>query len=123
MKTNKTILREYIDRMVLESVMTLTEKNHNVDKKIEKKAKNAKGDKKTKSGNLAKKKAKVLDALDDPMTNDAELMRQLWHPETKDQEDAMRSEFSKKAREATNDNGSTYHFDNDEIVQLYNMLP
>jgi hypothetical protein len=123
MKTNKTILREYIDRMVLESVMTLTEKNHNVDKKIEKKAKSAKGDKKTKSGNLAKKKAKVLDALDDPMTNDAELMRQLWHPETKDQEDAMRSEFSKKARETTNDNGSTYHFDNDEIVQLYNMLP
>lgn len=123
MKTNKTILREYIDRMVLESVMTLTEKNHNVDKKIEKRAKNAKGDKKNKSGNLAKKKAKVLDALDDPMTNDAELMRQLWHPETKDQEDAMRSEFSKKARETTNDNGSTYHFDNDEIVQLYNMLP
>lgn len=123
MKTNKTILREYIDRMVLESVMTLTEKNHNVDKKIEKKAKNTKGDKKTKSGNLSKKKAKVLDALDDPMTNDAELMRQLWHPETKDQEDAMRSEFSKKARETTNDNGSTYHFDNDEIVQLYNMLP
>lgn len=123
MRTNRTILREYIDKLVLESVMTLTEKKHNVDKKIDKKAKNAKSDKKNKSGNLAKKKAKVLDALDDPMTNDAELMRQLWHPETKDEEDAMRSEFSKKARETTNDNGSTYHFDSDEIVQLYNMLP
>jgi hypothetical protein len=123
MKTNRTILREYIDKLVLESVMTLTEKKHNVDKKINKKAKSAKSDKKNKSGNLAKKKAKVLDALDDPMTNDAELMRQLWHPETKDEEDAMRSEFSKKARETTNDNGSTYHFDSNEIVQLYNMLP
>lgn len=121
MRTSRTILREYIDRLVLESVMTLTEKSHNVDKRIEKKANDAKGEKK--GGSLAKKKAKVLDALDDPMTNDAELMRQLWHPETKDQEDAMRSEFSKKARETTNDNGSTYHFDSDEIVQLYNMLP
>jgi hypothetical protein len=127
MRTNKTILREYIDRIVLESVASLTEKKHSIDKKFEKKVKKTKNDKsdnkKSKSGNIAKKKAKVLDALDDPMTNDAELMRQLWHPETKDEEDAMRSEFSKKARETTNDNGSTYHFDTDEIVQLYNMLP
>lgn len=117
MKTNKQILKEYIDRIVRESVINLTEKTHNVDKHLDKKAKDAK------NGNIGKKKAKVLDALDDPMTNDAELMRQLWHPETKDEEDAMRSEFSKKARETTNDNGSKYHFDNDEIVQLYNMLP
>jgi len=123
MKTNERILREHIDRLVRESVNILTEKSHNVDNRLEKKAKKAKKGEPGKGGNIAKKKAKVLDALDNPMTNDAELMRQLWHPETKDEEDAMRSEFSKKARETTNDNGSRYHFDDNEIVQLYNMLP
>ena len=123
MKTNERILREHIDKLVLESVSILTEKSHNVDKHLEKKAKKAKKGESGKNGSIAKKKAKVLDALDNPMTNDAELMRQLWHPKTKDEEDAMRSEFSKKARETTNDNGSRYHFDDNEIVQLYNMLP
>lgn len=123
MKTNEQILREHIDKLVLESVSMLTEKSHNVDKHLEKKAKKTKKGEPGKGGSIAKKKAKVLDALDNPMTNDAELMRQLWHPETKDEEDAMRSEFSKKARETTNDNGSRYHFDDNEIVQLYNMLP
>lgn len=123
MKTNEQILREHIDKLVRESVVMLTEKSHNVDKRLEKKAKKAKKGEPGKGGSIAKKKAKVLDALDNPMTNDAELMRQLWHPETKDEEDAMRSEFSKKARETTNDNGSRYHFDDNEIVQLYNMLP
>jgi hypothetical protein len=123
MKTNERILREHIDRLVRESVNMLTEKSHSVDKRLEKKANKAKKGEPGKGGNIAKKKAKVLDALDNPMTNDAELMRQLWHPETKDEEDAMRSEFSKKARETTNDNGSRYHFDDNEIVQLYNMLP
>lgn len=123
MKTNELILREHIDKLVRESVNILTEKSHSVDKHLAKKEKKAKKNEPGKGGNIAKKKAKVLDALDNPMTNDAELMRQLWHPETKDEEDAMRSEFSKKARETTNDNGSRYHFDDNEIVQLYNMLP
>lgn len=123
MKTNEQILREHIDKLVRESVNMLTEKSHSIDKRLEKKTNKAKKSEPGKGGNIAKKKAKVLDALDNPMTNDAELMRQLWHPETKDEEDAMRSEFSKKARETTNDNGSRYHFDDNEIVQLYNMLP
>jgi hypothetical protein len=110
MKANKQILKEYVYRIVRESVANSTEKSNNTDKK----SKNAKS--------IAKKKAKVLAALDDPMTNDAELMRRVWHPKTKEQEDAMRSEFSKKAREVPNDNGSTYHFDNNEIIQLYNEL-
>jgi hypothetical protein len=113
MKANKQILREYVYRIVRESVANLTENSNNIEPK---------NSKEKKGGSLAKKKAKVLAALDDPMTNDAELMRRVWHPKTKKQEDAMRSEFSKKAREVPNDNGSTYHFDNDDIIQLYNEL-
>ena len=42
MKTNERILREHIDKLVLESVSMLTEKSHNVDKHLEKKEKKAK---------------------------------------------------------------------------------
>lgn len=115
MKTNERILREHIDKLVRESISMLNEKSHSIDKRIEKKS----GKKKRE---LSKKKEKVLDKLEDPMTNDAELMRQLWHPKSKDEEDAMRSEFSKKAREVKNDNGSKYHFSPEEIVTLYNKL-
>lgn len=125
MGTNKQILKEYIDRIVRETVVSLNEKSNNVDKRLNKKATKVKqdGEKGKKGSSLSKKKEKVLNALEDPMTNDAELMRQLWHPETEEEEDAMRSKFSKKARETKNDNGSEYHFDANEIVQLYNMLP
>lgn len=57
--------------------------------------------------------------LQDPKVNQAEIMRQLWHPED---EDAKRSEFSKKVRGAKNDNGSRYDFTDDEKTKLFKIL-
>lgn len=59
--------------------------------------------------------------LQDPKYTDAELMRQLWHPE-KEQEDAKRSEFSKKVRGAKDDAGVPYHFTEDEKTKLFKIL-
>ena len=56
------------------------------------------------------------------MTNDAEIMRYLWDPDTKDEEDILRSEFSKKKREVPNDNGSHYHFTDLEYVRMWNKM-
>ena len=63
----------------------------------------------------------VIQKLKDPSTNNAEVMRQLWHP-NKDEEDEKRSLFSKKVRHAENDNGSKYAFTTDEMNHLYQIL-
>ena len=119
MKTNEQILREHIDKLVRESVGMLTEKSHNVDKRLEKKANKAKkdGDK-----TMSKVKSKVDNFLDDPMTNDAEVMRQIWHPSSKKQENSFRSKFAKKKNGAISDSGSRHHFDNADYIKIYNTL-
>lgn len=63
----------------------------------------------------------VINKLKDPSTNNAEVMRQLWHPD-KDEEDEKRSLFSKKVRHEENDNGSKYSFTTAEMNRLYQIL-
>ena len=118
MKTNERILREHIDKLVRESVNMLIEKSHNVDKHLEKKSKDAKKGKVS----MSKVKSKVDNFLNDPMTNDAEVMRQIWHPSSEKQEDSFRSKFAKKKNGAISDSGSRHHFDNADYIKIYNTL-
>ena len=120
MKTNEQILKEHIDKLVRESVNMLTEKSHNVDKRLEKKAKKVKKDSEK---TMSKIKKRVDAYLNDPMTNDAEVMRQIWNPTSEKEEDSLRSEFAKKKNGTLNDNGSRYHFDNKDYIKIYNIIP
>lgn len=53
--------------------------------------------------------------------NHADIMRKLWHPKDKEEEDELRSLFSKKLNHSLNDNGSEYDFSDEEINTLYNI--
>ena len=72
------------------------------------------------SAAIKEKRRSVIRWLKQGSINNAEIMRQLWNPDKKD-EDAKRSEFSKKVNGALNDNGTPYRFTNDEITDLYSI--
>lgn len=91
------------------------------EKKSSKKKKDSKDDKKSKENQHSNKNSDKLlkQMLQDPKVNQAEIMRQLWHPED---EDAARSKFSKKVRGALNDDGVPYDFTDDEKTELFKIL-
>lgn len=64
----------------------------------------------------------VIDMIKDGPYTKAELMRRLWHPETQEEDDALRSLFSKKLNHKKNDDGVPYKFDKDEITSLAHIL-
>ena len=111
-------LRQKIKRIIAES---LWEEDDSEDK-------DEKGTKNN-DGEMERKRLEVMDWLgatenDDGSSytiNHADLVRQLWSPKDKDEEDELRGLFSKKFRHAKNDNGSTYDFDDSEINTLYNI--
>lgn len=94
-----------------------------------KKDKNEKRKKKEKEHHNGKKRKEVMAWLgasesDDTMSysvNHADVMRKLWHPESQEEEDELRSLFSKKLNHELNDNGSEYDFSDEEINTLYNI--
>lgn len=71
-------------------------------------------------GDDSKRKA-VMTMLRDNKYNHAELMRNLWHPSA-DEEDALRSLFSKKATGTPDADGAVRSFDDEEINRLYELL-
>ena len=117
-------LRQKIKRIIAES---LWEEDDSEDKG----KKNTKSKKSTKSndGEMERKRSEVMDWLgatendegNSYTINHADLVRQLWNPKDKDEEDELRGLFSKKFRHAENDNGSIYDFSDSEINTLYNI--
>lgn len=63
----------------------------------------------------------MITMLDDPRTNEAEVMRQLWDP-SPDEEDAKRSLFSKKKNGKLNDDGVPYSFDEREVSKIISII-
>lgn len=68
------------------------------------------------------KRKSVMKMLKDNKYNHAELMRKLYHPKDKKEEDTYRSLFSKKFSGKPDYNGVVRQFDDDEIKKLYNIL-
>lgn len=104
----KQILSESINRIVREALNNLQKQYLNEAKK-----KTEKDDK------IKTKRAVVLKWLRSKELNKAEIMRKLWHP-SQEEEDAMRSEFSKKVRGKDAD-GKEYSFTTAEINKLYSI--
>lgn len=68
------------------------------------------------------KRKNVMSMLGDDKFNHAELMRHLYHPKDKSEEDTYRSLFSKKATGKPDADGAVRHFTDDEINSLYELL-
>ena len=68
------------------------------------------------------KRSSVMASLRDDKFNHAELMRQLWHPKDKSEEDTYRSLFSKMATGKPDADGNVRKFSDDEINKLYQMI-
>ena len=64
----------------------------------------------------------VMTMLKDDKFNHAELMRHIYHPRDKGEEDTYRSLFSKKATGKPDADGSVRHFTDQEITKLYELL-
>lgn len=68
------------------------------------------------------KRKAVMNMLKDDKFNHAELMRHIYHPRDKGEEDTYRSLFSKKATGKPDADGSVRHFTDQEITKLYELL-
>lgn len=76
----------------------------------------------TEEDNIQMKRKAVMNMLKDGKYNHAELMRKIYHPKDKGEEDTYRSLFSKKATGKPDADGSIRHFDDSEITKLYQIL-
>ena len=74
-----------------------------------------------KKGDDSKRKS-VMTMLRDGKYNHAELMRELWHPTSKEEEDTLRSLFSKCATGTPDADGAVRSFNEEEINKLYELL-
>ena len=68
------------------------------------------------------KRKAVMNMLKDDKFNHAELMRHIYHPRDKGEEDTYRSLFSKKATGKPDADGVVRHFTDQEITKLYELL-
>lgn len=64
----------------------------------------------------------VMKSLKDRGINKADLMRALWHPKDKSEEDTGRSLFSKKANGTPDNDGAVRKFTSSEINKLYDLI-
>lgn len=76
----------------------------------------------TEADSIEMKRKAVMNMLKDGKYNHAELMRSIYHPKDKGEEDTYRSLFSKKATGKPDADGSVRHFDDSEITKLYQIL-
>lgn len=76
----------------------------------------------TESDDISIKRKSVMNMLKDGKYNHAELMRHIYHPRDKGEEDTYRSLFSKKATGKPDNDGSVRHFTDEEITKLYELL-
>ena len=75
-----------------------------------------------KNDDVDMKRKAVMNMLKDDKFNHAELMRHIYHPRDKGEEDTYRSLFSKKATGKPDADGSVRHFTDQEINKLYELL-
>lgn len=68
------------------------------------------------------KRKSVMTMLRDDKYNHAELMRELWHPSSQEEEDTLRSLFSKCATGTPDADGAVRSFSEEEINKLYELL-
>ena len=68
------------------------------------------------------KRKAVMNALQDPKFNHAQLAYSLYHPKDKSEKDTVRSLFSKKATGKPDNDGAVRNFSGDEINKLYQMI-
>lgn len=61
---------------------------------------------------------KIKGLLDNPIFNHSEIIRKLW----KKDDATARSLFKKKLDRASNDSGSTYKFDDEELSKIASIL-
>lgn len=115
-------IQNIIQRLVNESIDSQIQKNKKKQIKtiVENVIRDYINEDKEKESNS--KRRAVMTALKDKKYNHAELMRKLYHPKDKSEEDTFRSLFSKKATGNPDADGAVRKFDDDEINKLYQFI-
>lgn len=116
----KRILEEHIYNLLKKQIISEQSKSK---KKKDK-------SKKEKEENTGKKRKEVIAWLlkkssDDTLSyvvNHAEIVRKLYNPKNKDEEDAYRSLFSRKLHQKDNGQGGVYTFSDKEINFIYSLM-
>lgn len=119
MKMNEATLRQYIRKVVRESIfdeIAGLPENTESDKKEDEKPKDSVGGKK---GRMTHVKDVVIKTLKEPETDCAPFAYELWPEKDKD---SARSYFYKCRDGKSNENGSHYTFTDDEFNAIYKML-
>ena len=120
------MLRESIENIVREAIEDIYFDDANLEEDGKKQKSNAsktKEKKQKKDAKHARSKSKlrsIIKWLKSDEVNQAAIMRKLWHPRTKKQENALRSEFSKKVN-GQDSTGKRYSFDADDQNHLYSI--
>lgn len=122
---NETLQRK-IDNMVQECVIKEF-KNRAIENKVRKivsevTANHIKNKLNEKKDNDTKRNTVMKILNSDGKFNHAELMRKLWHPKDRGEEDTLRSLFSKCVSGKPDNDGAIRHFSDDEINSLYEIL-
>ena len=110
------ITRKILREFYLESDKQNTNNDKHNKKDDEKEAEKSRGDEETTT------RTKVMRWLDSIQTLHSQLAYRLFNAREQDDKDAARSLFSKKYRNAKNDNGSVYDFNDEEINGLASMM-
>lgn len=76
----------------------------------------------TEGEDIRQMRKSVMNMLQDDKYNDAELMRYIWHPKDKKEEDTLRSLFSKMKSGKPDADGTVRHFNDKDITKLYTIL-
>lgn len=128
----KQILESVIRKIVQEEITSLVEKHtltkgEIASKNAKRKAKHYKEkDVRNSDGNKdvenSKHDKEVIDTIKKGPYTKAELMRRLWKPESQEEDDELRSLFSKKLNNKKNDDGVPYKFSKDEINSLSHII-
>ena len=76
----------------------------------------------TEGEDIRQMRKSVMNMLQDDKYNDAELMRYIWHPKDKKEEDTLRSLFSKMKSGKPDADGTVRQFNDKDITKLYTIL-
>ena len=113
------------ERQILENhIYNIAKKilKENINLLVEDEEKDDSKKSKDSSNNNIKEKRRrvVIKWLKDPIVDNAPIMKQLWNPNS-DEEDSKRSYFYKCRDGELNDNGVPYQFSDEEITTLYKI--
>ena len=76
----------------------------------------------TEGEDIRQMRKSVMNMLQDDKYNDAELMRYIWRPKDKKEEDTLRSLFSKMKSGKPDADGTVRQFNDKDITKLYTIL-